>query len=112
MGLMPAGGRNPFTKMDKQSVIGALKATGTRDPDVLHSQKIELLSPARQLKLLGMICMVIGAFFTVTIILAIAGIPIVIFGWWCRSFGKKNIAAIEAGFSEYAASLALTPIET
>jgi hypothetical protein len=27
MGLMPDGG-NPFTKLDKQTVIGTLKATG------------------------------------------------------------------------------------
>lgn len=106
MGLMPAGARNPFTKMHKQSVIGALKATASRDPDVLHSQKNELLSLPKQLKLIGMICMVIGAFFTITVILAIAGIPIIIFGWWCWSFGKKNIAAIESGYTEYVASSA------
>ena len=108
MGLMPAGGRNPFTKMDKQSVIGALKATGSRDPDILHSQKIELLSLPKQLKLLGMICMVGGALFTVTVILALFGIPIGIFGWWCWSFGKKNIAAVETGYAEYVASSGAT----
>ena len=105
MGLMPAGSRNPFTKMDKQSVIGALKATASRDPDVLHLQKIELLSLPKQLKLLGMICMVGGALFTITVILAIAGIPIAIFGWWCWSYGKKNIAAVETGYAEYVASV-------
>jgi hypothetical protein len=105
MGLMPAGSRNPFTKLDKQSVIGALKATGTRDPDVLHSQKNELLSLPKQLKLLGLICMGGGLIFTVTVILAIAGIPIAIFGWWCWSFGKKNIAAIEMGYAEYLAAV-------
>jgi hypothetical protein len=104
MSLMPAGARNPFTKMDKQSVIGVLKGTGSRDADVLHSQKNELLSPPKQLKLLGMLCMGIGAFFTLTVILAIAGIPIAIFGWWCWSFGKKNIAAIESGYAEYVAA--------
>src|SRR5258708_4770405 len=103
MGLMPAGARNPFTKLDKQSVIGALKATGSRDPDILHSQKNELLSPPKQLKLLGILLMVGGAFFTVTVVLAIAGIPLAIFGWWCWSFGKKNIAAIETGYAEYVA---------
>ena len=36
MGLMPAGAANPFAKLDKQSVIGTLKASGSRDPDVLH----------------------------------------------------------------------------
>jgi hypothetical protein len=90
--------------MDKQSVIGVLKGTGSRDADVLHSQKNELLSPPKQLKLLGMICMAVGAFFTLTVILAIAGIPIAIFGWWCWSFGKKNIAAIESGYAEYVAA--------
>ena len=104
MGLMPAGSRSPFTKMDRQSVIGALKATGSKDADVLHSQKNELLSPPKQLKLLGVICMVSGALFTLTVILAIAGIPFVIFGWWCWRFGKQNIAAVEAGYSEYLAS--------
>jgi hypothetical protein len=104
MGLMPAGSRNPFMKMDSQGVVGTLKATGSRDADILHSQKNELLSPAKQLKLLGVLCMVIGAIFTVTVILAIAGIPFVIFGWWCWRFGKQNIASIEAGYAEYLAS--------
>jgi hypothetical protein len=104
MGLMPAGARNPFTKMDRQSVVGVLKATGSRDADVLHSQKTELLSPAKQLKLLGILCIVIGALFTVTVILTIAGIPCVIFGWWCWRFGNQNIAAVEAGYGEYLAS--------
>ncbi len=96
MGLMPAGSRNPFTKMDTRSVIGTLKATGSRDTDILHSQMNELMAPPNQLKLLGVFCMVIGAMFTVTVILAIAGIPFVIFGWWCWRFGKQNIAAIDA----------------
>lgn len=104
MSLMPAGSRNPFTKMDRQSVIGALKATGSRDPDVLHSQKNELLSAPKQLKLLGIICMVCGGFFTLTVILAIAGIPFMIFGWWCMRFGKQNIEAIETGYRDYVAA--------
>jgi hypothetical protein len=90
--------------MDRQSVIGTFKATGSRDADVLHSQKSELLAPAKQLKLLGVFCMVIGAIFTLTVILAIAGIPFMIFGWWCWRFGKQNIAAIDAGYAEYTAS--------
>jgi hypothetical protein len=90
--------------MDKQSVIGFLKGAGSRDADVLASHKNELLSAPKQLKLLGMICMGVGAFFTLTVILAIAGIPIAIFGWWCWSFGKKNIAAIESGYAEYVAA--------
>ena len=108
MALMPAGGKNPFTKLDKQSVIGALKATNSRDPDVLYSQKHELIAPGSHLKMLGMISMVIGALFTVTIILSWFGIPVVLFGYWCWSFGKKNMAAVEAGYSEYLSSIGVS----
>jgi hypothetical protein len=100
MGLMPES-QNPFTKLDKQSVIGTFKATGTRDPDILHAQKAKLLAPAKNLKLLAIICIVSGALFTVTVILAIAGIPFVIFGLWLWRFSGKNIEAIESGYAEY-----------
>jgi len=106
MGLMPAGAPNPFTRLDKQSVVGTLKASGSRDPDVLHATKQQLLGPGKQLKLLGIICGVIGAFFTVTVVLAIIGIPAVLFGWWCWHFGSKNVAAVEAGYSEYVQAIA------
>lgn len=104
MGLMPAGAGNPFTRVDAQSVLGTLKSTGARDRDVLHAQKESMLAQPRHLKLLGVICMVIGAFFTVTVFLAIAGIPCVIFGWWTWRFGKQNIEAIESGFTQYGQS--------
>jgi hypothetical protein len=103
MGLMPDGG-NPFTKLDKQTVIGALKATGSRDADILHAQKQKLLAPAKNLKTLSIISIVAGVIFTVTVILAIAGIPIALFGVWLWRFSSKNIAAVEAGYTEYLAS--------
>ncbi len=103
MGLMPDG-QNPFTKLDKQSVIGTLKATGTRDPDILHAQKARLLAPAKHLKFLAILCIVSGAVFTITVILAIAGIPFVIFGLWLWRFSGKNIEAVESGYAEYVGS--------
>ena len=103
MGLMPDGG-NPFTKLDKQSVIGTLKATGSHDADILHAQKQKLLAPAKNLKILAIILMAGGALFTVTVILAIAGIPLALFGLWLWRFSSKNIAAVEAGYTEYLAS--------
>lgn len=104
MGLMPAGAGNPFTKLDKQSVIGTLKACGSRDPDVLFAQKQQLLAPATHLKLLGYICLAGGAFFTVTVILAIAGIPLMVFGWWVQRFGKRNMQTVEAAYGEFLAA--------
>ena len=101
MGLMPAGDGNPFTKLDKQSVIGILKACGSHDPDVLHAQKLQLEAPGKHLALLGMICVVFGAIFTITIILAWFGIPFLIFGWWLRRFGRRKIETVEAAYTEF-----------
>lgn len=106
MGLMPSGGGNPFTKLDARSVVGIFKATGSRDPDVLHAQREQLLAQPKQLKLLAVFLIGIGAFMTVTVFLAIAGIPSVLFGVWVWRFGTKNVAAVEAGYAEYAATLA------
>ena len=105
MGLMPDGVGNPYTKLDKQSVIGILKATGSHDADVLHAQKEKMLAPPKQLKLLAIILVVVGTFMTITVILAIAGIPSILFGWWTWRFGARNIEAIEAGFAEYTGSV-------
>ncbi len=105
MGLMPAS--HPFAKLDRQGVLGTFKANGSRDTDVLYSQKAELLAQQKNFRLIGMVLMIGGAFFTVTFILAIAGIPLAIFGWWLRAFGTKNIAAIEQGYADYLASAQL-----
>ena len=101
MGLMPAGAGNPFTKIDKQSVIGTLKACNSRDPDVLHAQTAQLLSGAKNLKVLGIICLVIGGIFTAMIIMAWFGIPVMIFGWWLMRFGGRNIRTVEEAYAEF-----------
>jgi hypothetical protein len=106
MGLMPEGAVNPFAKLDRQSVIGMFKSTGSRDPDVLHATKEHLLAQPKQLKLLGLILLVGGAAFTLTMFLALFGIPAMIFGWWLRRFSAGNIGAIEAAYTEYTGSAA------
>ena len=105
MGLMPSGDGNPFTKLDARSILGIFKATGSRDPDVLHAQRQKLLAQPKNLKLLSYFLIGIGAFFTVTVVLAIAGIPSILFGIWLYRFAGKNIAAVEQGFADYAATL-------
>ena len=107
MGLMPQGTVNQFTKLDKQSVLGVLKACGSRDPDVLFAQKQQLVAPARHMKLLGYMCLGGGALFTVTVILAIAGIPLMIFGWWLQWFGKNNIRTVDTAYEEFLVSARL-----
>jgi hypothetical protein len=39
----------------------------------------------------------VGVIFTITVVLAIAGIPFALFGLWLWRFSSKNIAAVEAG---------------
>ena len=102
MALSHVEGAGPFSKVDKQSVIGTLKATGTRDPDVLHAQKQRLLAPSQNLKKLSLFLMIGGGVLTITVFAAFAGIPLAIFGIWMWRYSKRNIATVEAAFSEYA----------
>jgi hypothetical protein len=104
MALAPTETAGPFTKLDKQSVIGTLKSIGTRDPDVLHAQKQKLLAPSKNLKMLSYILMGGGLLFTITVVVAFAGIPLGLFGIWLWRFSSKNIATVEAAFSEYVTS--------
>ena len=101
MGLMPAGAASPFSSIDRTSVIGTLKATGSHDPDVLHAQKESLLAPYKNLKYLAMISFGVGGLMTITIFMAWFGIPVLLFAWWLWRFQAKNSAAVEEGYAEY-----------
>ena len=101
MGLMPAAGANPFTPIDRQTALGTFKACGARDADVLHAQKETLLAPYRNLKRLAVICIVIGALFTITIFMSWFGIPLLLFAWWLWRFQARNTTAVEDGYADY-----------
>lgn len=96
--------RSPFLSLDRQTVLGYLKAAGSRDPDVLHTHRSTLVSLGRFPKLAGVYVMVLGALLTLTILGAFLGIPALILGWWMRRRGVRNLEAIEAGFAEFVAS--------
>lgn len=93
--------KSPFLKLDKTTVIGFLKSTGSRDTDVLYTQKKNLESAARFPKLAGVYIMVVGALMTLLILTAFIGIPLLILGWWMRKRGVQNLLAVEAGYAEY-----------
>jgi len=105
MGLMPAAAQNPFVSVDRQTVLGTLKASGARDEDVLHAQKETMMAPYRHLKKLAIISIVIGGLFTITIFMAWFGIPVLLMAWWLWRLQAKNTAAVEAGYAEYVQSL-------
>jgi hypothetical protein len=98
--------KSPFLSLDKTTVIGFLKSTGSRDQDVLYTQKRNLESAAKFPKLAGIYVMVMGALMTVMILTAFIGIPLLILGWWMRRRGVRNLQAVEEGYAEYIASAA------
>jgi hypothetical protein len=104
MALTQVEGAGPFAKIDKQTVIGILKAVGSRDPDVLHAQKHKLLAPSRNLKNISYVLMGGGGILTITVFAAFAGIPLALFGIWVWRRSASNTAVVEAAYSEFLAS--------
>ena len=93
--------KSPFLKLDKPTVLGFLKAAGSRDPDVLHGQQAQLVSLARFPKLVGVYLMVMGGLLTILIIPAFIGIPLLILGWWVRGRGVSNLKLVDATYAEF-----------
>ena len=59
----------PITfSLDKQTVIGALKASGSKDPDVLYTTKKKLIEQPRVLHPYSWIPMICGVLLSLTII--------------------------------------------
>ena len=98
--------KSPLLRLDRQSAMGFLKSAGTRDPDVLHTQRMKLVSAAKFPKLAGTYVMVVGGLCTVLILLAPIGIPLLLFGWWMRRRGVRNLEAVEEAWAEYAGAAA------
>jgi len=84
-----------------QEVIGKLKATGSSDPDVLLAAKNDLSAPFRQQKFTGLLLLVVGAVSSLTLVLAIIGIPVAIFGFWVWRRGTSNLAIVERTFNQF-----------
>ena len=85
----------------KQQVIGALKATGSSDPDVLFACKQELLDQYKPLKMMSLIPVICGALLCLTVIGAFIGVPMIVLGWWLRRKSNRNLATVEEGFTDY-----------
>ena len=96
---MPTAGL--FTPVDKQWVIGTLKAVGSTDPDVLHAARAKLLSAVGFTRTTGAGLAGLGV---VLLFLAMtrwfAG-PVLVVGWWLWRRGARNMAAVEAGYAEF-----------
>ena len=90
-----------FGQVKTEEIRGALKATGSKDPDVLYAAKEQFASFHRPLKWFGIWGMVCGVLMTLMIILAPLGIPLFILGVFWFKRAKKNNEIIEAAYADY-----------
>lgn len=94
-----------FNLLSREQVMGYLKSTGSKDPDVLLAAKEEFASNYRPMKWMAIWAMVCGVLCSLLIILAPIGIPLFFLGvWWFRR-EKRNAAMIEGTYAEYVGSL-------
>ena len=98
-----------FGRLTPQEVMGALKSTGSRDPDVLFAAKVTLLETVKPLKLMGIWAYVTGGLCCLLIVMAFIGLPLLVFGWWVRRRAKENIATIESVYADYLKSIGVEP---
>ena len=94
-----------FNLLTREQVMGALKSTGSKDPDVLLAAKEEFASNYRPIKWFGIWGMVCGVLMSLLIVLAPLGIPLFFLGVWWYKRAKKNSLLIEQTFNEYIVSL-------
>jgi hypothetical protein len=87
--------------ISKQSVITALRATGTRDPDLLERKRIELRSAARTSWLAGGALLLLGAVLWVLGPGILAGVPVILAGAVFGHRGWRKVNAVEAGYAEF-----------
>lgn len=92
-------------KFDPQRLLGALKATGSSDPDILYAKKEEMLVEVRSRKVFAWPFIIAGAFLTLTMIGAPVGIPVMAWGFWTKGRIKKHVAEAEAAYGQYLESL-------
>lgn len=85
-------------------VTGYLKLAGSSDPDVLASRKHELAQKQQPMKLGSLVFIVLGAFLTITVIGAVAGIPMLAVAGWVHWKARNNLKTIETAYTDYLAA--------
>ena len=102
---MQVGVDGILPQLDRLAVIGALKATGSTDPDVLHARKDELLADTNKMRLLVVWGIGIGAVCSLTLVLAVVGIPLLVYSLRLRGRISQNTAIAETAIAEYLSTL-------
>jgi len=97
-------GGNPFVTVSKTAVIDWLRAIGSRDPDILRARKSAMLRSLRQHQLVGIGFVLVGLVLLGTPPGPAVGVPLLVVGAWLWWRGMRNVAAVEAGYSEFVKS--------
>ena len=79
-------------------VTGYLKQAHSSDPDIMASRKQELVQKQQPMKLGSLVFIVIGAILTISLIGAIAGLPMLIAASWVQWKARNNLKTIEAAY--------------
>lgn len=86
-------------------VAGYLKQAGSSDAQVLASRKQELVQKQQPMKLGSLIFIIIGAIMTITIIGAIAGVPMLAAAGWVQWKARTNLKTIDEAFDAFMSGL-------
>jgi len=95
-----------FNLVAPEAVLGALKATGSTDRDVLFAAKEEFAARYRPLRWFGIWALVSGGFATLLVLTAFIGIPLMILGWWWLRRARRNLATIEETYASFTGHVA------
>jgi len=90
---------HPFS--DERAVIGALKASGSQDPDVLYGVMANAATPLKLSTYAGYAFLISGILLSLTIIGAFVGIPMAIAGWWLKRKMKQQKHMFDRVFNTY-----------
>jgi hypothetical protein len=95
-----SGTGHPFASIDKEGAMILLRAAGSHDPDVLRGRKETLIRSVRRPKLAGASLALAAVLVCLTRVGPVAGLAVAVAGWWLWRRGARNVAAVEAGYTE------------
>ena len=96
---------SPFISIDKQAAIGALKATGSNDLDVLYAARAKLVGAGAVPRWVGLGLVLASIPVVVTRAGLVGTVACLLAGWWFLDRGIRNVRMVESGYAEHVAAV-------